>query len=349
MGFTADIKVQQKQAEEITPELQSLIRLELAEKFASIFSSSGQSGISKLRRKDQELYIMSLAIRMTESEAIVAINKQRIEDGFPGDVTYANVLYYRKKYQTLIDEVYTVAVLRIGEIYNLADKLVRVARYNELGTMFFNNLKPEVRSGIITDSTIKKTNTFIKLMERMNVEMGGKTLNESIIINRPDRPENPIVDKEEVKQIFKDKLNEKYSAQLPVLPTKTQKVSDYVDCAFGENVGGSLIVCWNQYMTNSNCGSACKIQAGEGNICPRFLSQSKLTDREWIAERLKEKMTPNTIGLLARGVEVGTHSNTVVGGTNRIDVESKEKVISIIVEQGFTIGVEENKDENKAD
>jgi len=348
MGHAPDITPQVSQSAELTPELQSLIRMELAEKFASVLNPSN-TGISKLRRKDQELFIMCMALRMTEAESLVAVNRQRKEDGLPADIIVQNFVYYRKKYQSLIDEVYSVAVLRIGEIYSLADKLVRVARYNELGRLFYENLKPEVRSGIITDSTIKKTNTFIKLMERMNVEMGGRTLNESIIINRPDRPENPIVNKDEVKQIFKDKLNEKYSAQLPVLPTKVQEVSDYVDCAFGENIGGSLIVCWNNYITQSNCGSPCKIQAGEGDICQRFLNRSKLTDKEWVEARLKEKATPNTFALLARGVPIGTHSNTVIGGTNNVDNESKEKVISILVEQGFIFAPEEKitNEENK--
>lgn len=248
----------------------------------------------KLRPDDHKTIILGLAMRMTEKEILVMVNKSRRENGLI-DADIQNLSYYRKKYGEIIDEVYIEATLRIGEIYSTADKMVRVARLHELAEVFRESVMEDAQGQGINTLTNQKANTYIRILDRMNVEVGAMPL--AKMINRPNNKPNennePIdskLENAEIAELVKSAISERYEHLLPSAIEQKLDFTDYKNCANGEKLG-EIIVCWHTVMTNNNKGSQCPIQAGTLQKCPKFLNKSLLNDENWLKRQRENKQT----------------------------------------------------------
>lgn len=289
MGLVPSNKEEKQVAGRLTQELRDVIRANMPDKFIGLQkdnrSLAAQNVNRYLRNEDVEQIILGLALKFTTKEILHIVTEQRAKDGLP-PIENHNLTYYRVKYSELIDEVYTVAALRIGEVYSNADKIVRIARYNELADALRTRVMEDVE-GEIDDLSIKKMNTYLRVLDRMNVEMGNVPMSKMIRRNpkEPDEDGTPDdgsgLSKEETMELIKKALDEKYRKQLPDAISEKLSFTDYTNCANGETLTG-ITVCWNDKMTDNDAGAQCPVQAGKVKKCPKFLNQSLLDNKEWL-------------------------------------------------------------------
>lgn len=216
---------------ELEGELNSVIDAYVGPGLEALVNSGESINGLKLRPSDQKKIIVGLAMRMNEKQILIHVNRERTKDGFQ-PISTNNLKYWRAKFSKVIDEVYAVAATRIGEIYNTADKIVRISRYHELGEAFFDSIKTDIdHEGGIDDLTIKKTNTYIKILGLMNVELGSmpmaKTLKEPSFVDDGDKEKE--LTRDEIKGIVADGIKERYANQLPSGITEQVKKADEVE------------------------------------------------------------------------------------------------------------------------
>lgn len=274
--------------ESLTQELRSVIDTELNETFQRKLRT--QPG--DLRYEDKCTILIGLALRLTEKEITAVINKQRAEIGLK-PFSEKGIYYYRKQYGELIDQIYTTCVLRIGEIYKFADKFYRISRYNELADVLRQTVISDFDTEI-NDMSIKKANLYIKVLDRLNTEMGNVSLKD-MVRRLPkeeleeDNPEAAIsLSKDDVKLLFDEIIKDRYSTQLPIPISRKIEFTDYLNCANGEKMSDNTVLCWNDKMTGDKAGSQCPVQAGSVQKCPKFLNRVLLDNPEWLMETKRQ-------------------------------------------------------------
>jgi hypothetical protein len=206
-----------------TDELRSVIIAEFGQtdKFKSVFRSWSLKSGDHLRPMDRLNIIIGLALRMTEEEIIKAVNAERSKDGL-STVRMMTLLYYRSAYGSFIDEVYIVLAQRIGEVYSFTDKLYRLGKYNELAKYVEKSVMLDVQADKFDDLSIKKGNFYLRILEKINIEMGKVSLATMMESKRAketiekDRTAIPELTGKDLRQIMKDVIKNKYAEQLPV-------------------------------------------------------------------------------------------------------------------------------------
>lgn len=217
-----------------TDELRSVIISEFGQtdKFKSIFRSWTLKSGDHLRPMDRLNIIIGLALRLTEREIIDSVNAERAKDGLP-NIKMLTLLYYRTGYQSFIDEVYIVLAQRIGEVYSFADKLYRVGKYNELARYVEKSVMKDVEADNFNDLSIKKGNFYLRILEKINIEMGKVSLADMLKSDRAkdalekDRTEIPELKGKDIRQIMKDVFTKRYANQLPV-PASVEVTSEEI-------------------------------------------------------------------------------------------------------------------------
>ncbi len=256
----------------------------------------------RLRPIDRKRIILGLAMRFTNNEIIGMVNQYRSEENLP-PVSIGHTAYYRKKYGDIIDEIYIENVVRINEIYKYADKVVRVARINELSDLYYSSIKNEfsISDGKVTSEINVQTNTLLRLFDRMKVEVGDPSVNG--MLRRNNRNKEKHADNSEFEDISLDKndvsqlLEKRYANQLPSSIEKKIDFTDYNHCANGEK-SGEMVCCWHKGITKGNTGSQCKVQSGEIQKCPKFLNSSLLDNIEWLRTQRERKQSVEDLAFM---------------------------------------------------
>jgi len=290
---------QEVQMEEISEELESIIQNYFGHKLGDgVNKYSDLKPGDKIEFDDKTTIVVGLALRLTEKEIIVILNHRRKEKGLD-PVNIKTLSYYRKKYAEIIDEIYIEATLRIGSIYKFSDKLYRISRYNELATMLRNVSVQSLKFGI-DDDGLKVINLYIRTLDRLNVEMGSKSLGDMIRRPLPDDENLPktLSSKEEAKEALAELLDDRFAGQLPEHISQKMEFTDYENCAFGEKMG-EIHVCWNDKITENNRGTQCHIQSGQIRKCPKFLNKTLIDNVIWLKNCRDEDITIRKIALLA--------------------------------------------------
>lgn len=275
----------------VTDEMRSIIEAEMGDKLLRTTGDPEKDRYA-LRRSDLEEIILGLAMRLTEKEILHIVNDNRREAGL--EAVSVSIAYYRKKYQDIIDEVYANATLRIGEIYRYSDKMIRISKYNDLAEALQQRVQSRLENPAADmEETLKMTNTFIRVLDRLNIEMGSPTLGKlALTRNRPwEKPEEekpvPVnLTKEEMKELTRESIKERYKNQLPAVVSEKLSFTDYELCAFGEKLG-DCHVCWSSKMTKGDAGSQCVVQKGEVKRCPHFFNRTMVDNRPWL-ENMRE-------------------------------------------------------------
>jgi predicted house-cleaning noncanonical NTP pyrophosphatase (MazG superfamily) len=299
MGLVPTNKAESRIAGRLTQELREVIQAHMPDKFKGIqenrqLNAAKNVASTWLRDEDVEEIIIGLALKLTSKEILTIVSEKRQKDGLP-PVESNNLTYYRTKYSEIIDEVYTLAALRIGEIYSNADKIVRIARYNELADALRTRVMEDIE-GEIDDLSIKKMNTYLRVLDRVNIEMGNIPMSKMIRRQQKEPDESGTPDdgiglsKEETIDLIKKALNEKYKNQLPDAISEKLSFTDYTNCANGEQLSG-VTVCWNDKMTDNDAGTQCPVQAGKVKKCPKFLNQSLLNNKDWLLNARKQGLS----------------------------------------------------------
>jgi hypothetical protein len=256
-------------------------------------------------------------MKFTQVEIIAMVNNQRRKEKLP-DVQYSNLGYWRKKFAHIIDEVYAVTVLRIGEIYSTADKIVRISRYHELAQYFREAVIGDFEVNSVDDFTIKKSNVYVRILDRINSEMGDTPLNK-MIRHTPkesfeDSKDVPLT-KDEMQDLVKKELDQRYAAQLPSAIQEKIEFTDYFNCAHGEKLG-EVINCWHSLACDNDKNGQCSVQTGKTKKCTKFLNHSLLNDKDWL-----QKQRENGISLLKIGGIVGVME---------YDVECRDRIVQYL-------------------
>ncbi len=154
----------------------------------------------------RELILIGLALRMSKEEIEQQVLKE-IPDAKLEDAQGSLVTYYRRKYREAIDELYAVVATQIGDVYRYTDKLYRLSRFNSLVDAADKVLAPRLNAGIMDDITFKTGNLYIKLMEKINFEMGNQNIGRLIRFAPKGKEARP----QDAETFFK----EKFAGQLP--------------------------------------------------------------------------------------------------------------------------------------
>lgn len=298
----SDFEVKEALGRTISEELLSVIHTHLSEDFIGEKDEDGESNSplrpnGKLVYQDKEYVILGMALRMTEKEIRVLVNQRRHEAGLP-PVQSVTVQYYRKRFDKLIDEVYAVATLRIGEIYSLADKLVRVDRLNQMGEIVLGQAMTRLKDDP-DDLAIKMGNLGLRILDRMNVEMGSPVGMVKRILPKEDEdnPDKIQLKPGEVKGVLAEVLSERYAGQLPDAISQKFTFSDYEQCALGEKFS-DFYWCHSKKMTKSDDKEQCQVQKGTVHRCPCFMNKSLLNDKAWLQRARDQHLTVRKIAAL---------------------------------------------------
>src|SRR3990172_13276832 len=264
--------------EEMEGELRELIRNTIPQDTYRRITN-GSDGFTEFER---ETVLVGLVLRLSQKEILREINRIRQIQGIkPLDHFYIGS--FKRRYGTIIDELYANAAIRIGEIYKYSDKLFRIGRYNELAGVLHKTVVDQLEMGIDEDIVIKKAHLYLKVLQNLNAEMGNVTMKD-MIRRRPkeDADEDRQLNKDEFKELVAQMITDRYKHILP--PSISQKIefSDYLNCANGEKMGDWQVVCWNEKMTSNNAGTQCPVQAGKLHKCPKMLNRSLLDNKEWL-------------------------------------------------------------------
>lgn len=205
----------------ISDEVRSIVRQELGKRLDSENSEVGRSGI-RMPGEDREIIIIGMALRFShvEIQRLIDIDRELRGDP-PLKILTWQFTRMREQYGELIDEIYAVTVVRIGEICSFADKTYRVSRLNEFAVLLEKQVITALQLGNIADIDVKLGNLYLRVMEKMNMEMGGKTLIDMLKIAQSPRSkvlgeETDTFTKEEVKDMFSRAIKDRYRGQLPV-------------------------------------------------------------------------------------------------------------------------------------
>lgn len=318
-------------------ELTDVVNTHLDDKFKRLFADF-QGRV--MRPEDHKTIIIAMAMRYTNREIVKMVNESREADGLT-PCLLNDLGYYRRKYQEIIDEVYIQAGLRIGEIYSLADKMVRIARYNEIGEAFRDEIMKDFDKPTgIDDFTVKKSHLYLKILSGMNTEMGAmpmaKMLRPSKIEeDEPLTPEEKF-SKAEMAELVKSSVEARYKNQLPQSSIeKKLEFTDYKGCYNGEMLG-EVMICNSSVMTHGNAGSQCPIQSGECNLCTQFLNRSLLENAEWLKTQRERRQMISDIAAIVGCKEYNGEIKEVVAqalknaGVYSITDEKEEKVEEVV-------------------
>jgi hypothetical protein len=154
----------------------------------------------------RELILVGLALRMSREEIEKQVLKE-VPDAKLNDAQGSLVHYYRRKYREAIDELYAVVATQIGDVYRYTDKLYRLSRFNSLVDAADKVLSPRLQAGLMDDVTFKTGNLYIKLMEKINFEMGNQNIGRLIRF----APKGMEKESQSAETFFK----EKFAGQLP--------------------------------------------------------------------------------------------------------------------------------------
>lgn len=283
-------------ATELVDRVAQIVTVDIGE---SWFKKTNIEDGKHIRVEDRKFIIIGLALRMSEKEILRIVNEGREKDNQP-KLMPINLYYYRVKYAEIVDQVYATVALRIGETYRFADKIFRISRYNELAEILFEKSVDGLKNtvGGPDDMTVKLTNLYLKTSDKINQEMGGKSLLDHF---KPHQKKDEteiedanIVDKNDVEAI----LQERYGAQLPKAITQKIEFTDFTNCVQGEKMG-DIYACFNGVMTKNDRGSMCAVQRGEIQLCPKFINRSLVTNREWLMSARERYLTVKDMIVLA--------------------------------------------------
>lgn len=209
---------EKKYAERVTAELKDKVKYALGKDLIRP-TTAGRPAVDAekaLELCDREDVIVGMALRIAETEILASINESRkLRELEP--VAYIHFPYYRRKYGALIDEIWANSLCRAGDLYPFADKLYRLRQMNDLATLFRNKAMALAQSNDFSKRTIEISNAFVRIMDRINIEVGGKSIHEMI-----EKMPKPIEEEQEVtlnqtavKKLLATSLEAEYSEQLP--------------------------------------------------------------------------------------------------------------------------------------
>lgn len=259
-------------------------------------------GIGKtlgLTEDERDYILVGLALRFTDRQIISSLNEKRKQAGLQQTVLL-NLLYYRKEYKELIDDIYVVTATRIGELFRFADKVHRIQVYNRLATGLEKAVIPAFDTGVIDENDIKLGNMLLKVMDRMDSEMGSKPLTgmlRKVNYLDDDKPTAGNISQKDAIDLIKQELDSRYKAQLPQAIEAKVNFTDYTLCANGEKMA-DVFVCWNSVVTDNNSGCQCPVQAGKLQECPKFLNKSLLDSKQWLFSARERRNTIEDIAYL---------------------------------------------------
>lgn len=246
---------------------------------------------------DVDTVITALALRFTNSEVVELLNQGR---EVPLNITVQSINEFRKKYDDIIDEVYAVSVLRIGQLFKFSDKVVRISSLDRMAKALENHVSREL-AGEFNDLSIKKGRLFLQVLAQLDKEMGGRSLKDMIKLpksmdeSQDDAPSN--LTKEEMRKMISDAIVERYSNQLPASISSEISFTDYHNCSFVEHLNDTCI-CWNKSISGDSHGGKCKIQTGEITQCPKFLNKTLLENKEWVSDARLRGMSIKDLAIL---------------------------------------------------
>lgn len=275
-------------ATEIIDRVGSIIAQELGENW---YKKTNLDDGKHIEHEDRKSIVIGMALRMTEKEILKMVNDRRVKANLPLLIP-TNLYYYRKKYAEIIDQVYANIAFRIGETFRFADKIFRISRMSDLAEILYEKAVDGLRNNVggPDDVTLKLTNLYLKASDKINQEMGGKSLVDHFKPHTKQDDEDEklpdLLEKDDVSLI----LNEKYGAQLPKAITQKIEFTDFTNCAQGEKFGETY-ACFNGTMTKDDRGSMCPIQKGDIKICPKFINRSLVMNRDWLLKARERRLT----------------------------------------------------------
>lgn len=251
----------------------------------------GRGAHARIHNLDDEEDIRNLIIAILlkyETPKInLFVNSERNERGLePIKIDKRDIYAFRKAYQHLIDEAYVSVASYIGDVHPFAEKIVRIGYINDVLEILGEQVKEELMT-MPDEMTIKKGNLFAKFMDRMNVEMGSRSMTDFLVpVERRMKAKEDDKEIELTESEVKKMIEERYQRQLPDAVSQKVSYTDYFNCAMGEKLG-EVMVCWNDKMCGGKGGQQCAVQKGEVKKCPKFLNHSLLNDPAW-CRRVKE-------------------------------------------------------------
>jgi hypothetical protein len=280
-------KNSQSQYQDVKDQLVSLIRAHLPQSIAV-------GKLRKLNQDDLENILVGLALRFSDTEVAKYVNAERKQRGEDEEISYNLVFHYRKQFADTIDTLYGLAAQRVGELFKYADKLHRIGRYNAIASALDKHVMDDFTGPLPTEFGLKMANVYIKVLDRLNDEMGKKPL----ILQRnreDDDGQDKQLPKDEIAIAVKVAIEERYSKQLPPTAHNIIDFSDYKVCANGEYLGKHY-VCWNESIA---VDGKCAVQQGHIQTCPKFLNKTLLSDKNWMTEARDRKLSIKSISKLA--------------------------------------------------
>jgi hypothetical protein len=249
--------------------------------------------------EDRRNILIGLAMRMTYVQINNLVNTARKARG--DEPINVGIARYKKNYGDLIDEIYGIIATRIGEVYKYADKAVRIGALNDMADVLRDSVMDEFNARIEDEMTIKKGNLFIKVLDRLNAEMGGKSLFDAMSRRIPsddstERGKAETFSKADIVQAVTQSVEDRYAGQLP--PAIKSKISftDYTACANGEDLSG-VTMCWNQAMNKIAGGDQCAVQCSKVEQCSKFLNKNMVNNKAWLEHVREQRMTMKQIAI----------------------------------------------------
>lgn len=270
---------------DVKDQVASLIKANAPE---SIFAKP----LRKLTQDDLETLLIGLVLRLSDAEVAKTVNEQRTERK-EEPISHNLVFHYRKQYAAEIDSLYALAAMHVGEIFKYADKLFRIGRYDALASLLDGHVTSAFE-GSPNEFDLKVGNLYIKVLDRLNVEMGNRPMGNIV---RP--PEEEGQDKLESAETTKAQIgaliDERYHKQLPRGVHSKISFSDYTVCANGEKLGETY-ACWNERAAHEG---SCAVHLGKVKTCPKFLNRSLINDKNWLVETRRKKLNLESVARLA--------------------------------------------------
>ena len=248
----------------------------------------------KITVEEKETIIIGLALRVPDRVIINELDAARKARNHDKKFVLANLFYYKKQYKELIDDIYVELATRVGEVFRFSDKLHRIGKLNDLAEALHEQVVSDFRGNREDDPVFKKANFYLKVLTRLDSEMGSKPL--TGMFKRTPSDEDYIghhdddlpLTREEIIQTVHEAIEGRFEKQLPSIIREKVEFSNYLDCANGEKMGDYVVVCWNEKMTNGEVGIQCPVQKGDIKLCPKFLDRKNLDNEEWLT-RVKER------------------------------------------------------------
>jgi len=141
------------------------------------------------------------------------VNKERQDRGLaPVNIDRRDIYNFKQVYANILDDAYVATAKYIGDVHPYADKMHRIGILNDIVSKLSNVVN---ELDFPDDFSLKKANLLLKSLDRINVEMGNKTMQDFLTPRRKPSPEELDEDGPVSEEIVKKLLDKRYSNQMP--------------------------------------------------------------------------------------------------------------------------------------